>query len=297
VKKRAVATAALAMKAVRDVGAEVAPRGPLRMCGATAPLEELRRTLLAADGTDATAVDIFAARRLRPDDAEPLGRAAVVVYGAEVVASLDDATRADLEVVGRAGRPLVAILEGVDLPDEALLEAARVPGVHPMSVLPSKRGRFPVRKAMRLLAERAGSAGPALAARLPAFRPYVVQRLIEMGSRRNGLVATAVWIPGADLPILAAVQLRMVLQIGACYGVELSPDRAVELVGVLGAGFGFRTVAREMLDFVPVAGWAIQGGVAYGGTRALGRAADEYFARGAPADLTKVRAAAERLRG
>jgi len=195
VKKRAVATAALAMKAVRDVGAEIAPRGPLRMCGATAPLEELRRALLAADGTDATAVDIFAARRLRPDDAEPLGRAAVVVYGAEVVASLDDATRADLEVVGRAGRPLVAILEGVDLPDEALLEAARVPGVHPMSVLPSKRGRFPVRKAMRLLAERAGSAGPALAARLPAFRPYVVQRLIEMGSRRNGLVATAVWIP------------------------------------------------------------------------------------------------------
>ncbi|HSD01043.1 MAG TPA: hypothetical protein VLB81_01635, partial [Gaiellales bacterium] len=86
------------MKAVRDVRAEIAPHGPLRMCGATAPLEELRGALLAAEGTDATAVDIFAARRLRPDDAEPLGRAAVVVYGAEVVASLDDGTRADLEV-------------------------------------------------------------------------------------------------------------------------------------------------------------------------------------------------------
>src|SRR4029078_4581335 len=102
------------------------------------------------------------------------------------------------------------------------------------------------------------------------------------------------WIPGAARSILAAVRLRMVLQIGACYGVELSPDRAVELVGVLGAGFGFRTVARGMLDFVPGAGWAIQGGVAYGGTRALGRAADEYFACGAPADLTKVRAGAAR---
>ena len=110
-------------------------------------------------------------------------------------------------------------------------------------------------------------------------------------------MAAAVWIPGADLPVLTAVQLRLVLQIGACHGVELSPDRAVELIGVLGAGFGLRTVARELLDLVPVAGWAVKGGVAYGGTRALGRAADEYFTRGAPADLTKVREAAERLRG
>jgi uncharacterized protein (DUF697 family) len=220
----------------------------------------------------------------------------VVVYGAQVVSSLDDATRSDLEVVGAAGRPLLAILEGVDLPDDALLEAARVPGVSPMSVLPSKRGRFPLRKAMRLVAERSGKAGPGLAARLPALRPYVVERLIDTAARRNGFIATAVWIPGADLPILTAVQLRLVLEIGVCHGVELSPDRAVELLGVLGAGFGMRTVARELLDFVPVAGWALQGGVAYGGTRALGRAADEYFARGAPADLTKLRVAAERLR-
>jgi uncharacterized protein (DUF697 family) len=296
VKTPGVASAAMAMKAVREVREAAAPRGPLRMCGSTAPLEELRGALLDAPGTDASAVDVFAARRLRPDDVDALRRAAVVVYGAQVVASLDDGTRADLEVVGRAGRPLIAVLEGVDLPDEPLLEAARVPGVHPMSVLPSKRGRFPLRKAMRLLAERAGAAGPGLAARLPAFRPYVVDRLIETASRRNGFVGTAVWIPGADLPVLTAVQLRLVLQIGVCYDVELSPDRAVELVGVLGAGFGFRTVARELLDLVPVAGWVVKGGVSYGGTRALGRAADEYFARGAPADLTKVREAAERLR-
>jgi uncharacterized protein (DUF697 family) len=286
----------MAMKAVRDVRAEGGARGPLRMCGSTGPLEELRQALLDAPGTDAGAVDIFGARRLRLDDAGPLGRAAVVVYGAQVVASLDDGTRADLEVVGAAGQPLIAVLEGVELPDDALVEAARVPGVSPMSVLPSKRGHFPLRRAMRLLAERAGSAGPALAARLPALRPYVVERLIDSAARRNGLVAAAVWIPGADLPVLAAVQLRLVLQIGACHGVELSPDRALELLGVLGAGFGMRTVARELLDLVPVAGWAVKGGVAYGGTRALGRAADEYFARGAPADLTRVREAAERLR-
>ena len=131
------------------------------------------------------------ARRLRPDDAEPLGRAAVVVYGAQVVSSLDDGTRADLEVVGAAGRPLLAMLEGVDLPEDALVEAARVPGVSPMSVLPYEARPFPLEKAMRLLAERAGHAGPSLATRLPAFRPHVIERLIDTGSRRNGLVAAA----------------------------------------------------------------------------------------------------------
>ena len=145
-----------------------------------------------------------------------------------------------------------------------------MPGVSPMSVLPSKRGRFPLRKAMRLLAERSGKAGPGLAARLPAFRPYVIERLIDTAARRNGFIATAVWIPGADMPLLTAVQLRLMLEIGVCHGVELSPDRAVELISVLGAGFGMRTVARELLDFVPVAGWALQGAVAYGGTRAVG---------------------------
>ena len=72
--------------------------------------------------------------------------------------------------------------------------------------------------------------------------------------------------------------------------------RALELLSVLGAGFGFRTIAREMLDLVPVAGWAIKSGVAYSATKALGKAADEYFARGAVADASRLRALALGLR-
>src|SRR5207237_588830 len=49
------------------------------------------------------------------------------------------------------------------------------------------------------------------------------------------------------------------------------------LFGVVGAAFGFRAAARELLDLVPVAGWAVKGGVAYTGTRALGEAAVRYF--------------------
>jgi uncharacterized protein (DUF697 family) len=47
---------------------------------------------------------------------------------------------------------------------------------------------------------------------------------------------------------------------------------------------------------VPIAGWVLKGGVAYTGTHALGRAAVEYFERGAPASLAALREKAEELR-
>jgi uncharacterized protein (DUF697 family) len=61
------------------------------------------------------------------------------------------------------------------------------------------------------------------------------------------------------------------------YGHDVDKRRAVELIGVLGAGFGLRTVARELLDFVPGPGWILKGAVSYTGTRALGEAAIRYF--------------------
>jgi uncharacterized protein (DUF697 family) len=68
----------------------------------------------------------------------------------------------------------------------------------------------------------------------------------------------------------------MVLRIAHAYGLELDRERAAEILGVIGAGFAFRTVARELLDLVPVAGWAVKGTVAYSGTRAIGEAAVRY---------------------
>jgi hypothetical protein len=256
VKKPAVASAAMAMKAVRDVRAAGESRGPLRMCGSTAPLEELRRALLDAPGTDAGAVDVFAARRLRADDAQPLSRAAVVIYGAQVVASLDDGTRADLEVVGRAGRPLVAVLEGVDLPDEALLEAARVPGVHPLSVLPAKRGRFPLRRAMRLLAERAGVRVRWVAgvlAALVGIRPFrgvwivhrVRQRVVRRGVLRDvaGVLARGLGEAADRFARLRLARLRSLPGLGRRSALLGS----LRLLGFLGRSRpGFRLRRRAL---------------------------------------------------
>jgi uncharacterized protein (DUF697 family) len=59
------------------------------------------------------------------------------------------------------------------------------------------------------------------------------------------------------------------------------------VLATVGAGFGFRAAAAELLDLVPVAGWAVKGAIAYAGTRALGEAAMRYFERRAP--VTRVR--------
>jgi uncharacterized protein (DUF697 family) len=128
------------------------------------------------------------------------------------------------------------------------------------------------------IARKLGVDGTALAARLPVLRGPVCDELVAAFSRKNAIVAAAVFVPGADLPVLALNELRLVLRIAAAHGAEIDTQRLPEIAATIGAGFGLRALARELLDVVPVAGWAVKGGIAYAGTRALGEAAVKRFA-------------------
>jgi uncharacterized protein (DUF697 family) len=174
-----------------------------------------------------------------------------------------------LKVADRAGVPIVCVTRpGIE----------RVPYVLATDIVSVGAGStFPVDEIAAAVARRVGEAGSGLAKRLPAFRDAVCRELIRRFSLRAGLVGAVTIVPGADLPVLTVLQIRMVFRIAHAYGHELDRERAVELAGVVGAGFAFRTVARELLDLVPVAGWALKGGVAYAGTRAVGEAAVRYF--------------------
>jgi len=184
-------------------------------------------------------------------------------------------SEADEEVLKKARRARVPVL---------CLAAGPVDGAIPYvlatDVVRADPGRgFPLEELARALARRLGEAATPLAARLPMLRDAVCDHLVESFARRNAIVAAAVFVPGADLPVLTLNQARLVLRIASAYGVEIDAQRLPELLGVLGAGFGLRTLAREALDAVPVAGWFLKGAVAYAGTRALGEAARRYFAR------------------
>jgi uncharacterized protein (DUF697 family) len=118
-----------------------------------------------------------------------------------------------------------------------------------------------------------------LAKGYPPFRRAVCEELIRKNARQNAVIG-ALPIPGADMPVMTANQARMVLNIAAAHGEELSLDRARELLGVLAAGFGLRALARQVVKLIPVGGWAAAAVIGYAGTVAMGRATMLYFERG-----------------
>jgi uncharacterized protein (DUF697 family) len=182
-----------------------------------------------------------------------------------------------LRAANRAGVPIVAVQTGSGTYDVPYVLATDVIAVPPGS-------GFPVEEIARTLATRLGDRGLSLVARLPVLRAPMCEALIERFSRKNGLVGVAVFVPGADLPVLTLNQVRLVLRIAAAHGVELDQHRLPEVFGTVAAGFAFRSVARQALCVLPVAGWLVKGAVAYTGTRAIGEAAVRYFAVGIPAE-------------
>ena len=153
-----------------------------------------------------------------------------------------------------------------------------VPYVLATDVLPLRPGEgFPLESLGGLLAAKADDAAGPLAAKLPALRRGVAEALVAKVARQNGLIGAAVFIPGVDFPILTLNQLRLVMRLATAHGQQLDAERLPEVLGVIGTGLGFRAIARGALGVVPIAGWAVKGGVAYGGTRALGEAAIRYF--------------------
>ena len=185
--------------------------------------------------------------------------------GAEDVALLRRASRARVPVVAVA----------VDLAEDT-----RIPYVLATDVVWVGAGvEFPLEAIARAVAARLREYGAPLAARVPLLREAVSEQLVASFARKNGIVAAAVWIPGADLPVLALNELRLVLRLAQAHGAaDNVAERLPELVATLGAALGLRAVAREALGAVPGAGWIVKAGVAYAGTRALGEAARLRFA-------------------
>ena len=191
-------------------------------------------------------------------------------------------TEADEAVLRRARRarvPVIAVAAGKG--DRS------IPYVLATDVVRIGPGQgFPLGSVARAVAGRLDEHGAPRAARVPLLREAVSERLVRSLARRNGIVAAAVWIRGADLPALALNELRLVLRLAQAHGEEVPRDRLPELAVAIGAAYGLRAVARELVDSAPGAAWAVRSAVAYAGTRAVGEAAR----------LTSERSAASRAR-
>jgi uncharacterized protein (DUF697 family) len=262
---------------VKELRAAAEDFRPLVIAGAQGPGRELRDSLTA--GGDAQAVRDLTGSDLSPYDVEGAGLLLYVIEGEQPTPKDEEALR----LAERKGVEAICVLLGtgrdpVDVPYVLATNVVQVPpGVAP-----------PIERIAELIAERADEHAYMWAERLPALRQAVVEQTISKFARQNGILGAAIFIPGADLPALTLNQIRMVFRIAAAYGEQIDRDRALEILAVVGAGLGFRAVAREALGFIPGVGWAIKGGIAYAGTRALGTAAAAYFEAGGHTRIKKV---------
>jgi uncharacterized protein (DUF697 family) len=243
------------VKLVRELRSTTTDRRPLVLGGARSLVDALRRELVR-DG-DASAVRVGSALD---------GSAALVFVLAGAPTEEDERLLREADI---RGVPLLVLGPEPTTP---------IPYALATDVLPLRPGEgFPLEELGRRLAAKDENGAVALAARLPALRRGVADALVARVARQNAAIAAAVFIPGVDFPVLTLNQLRLVLRIAAANGEEIDAGRLPEILGVVGTALGFRALARQAHGVIPIAGWAVQGAVAYAGTRTLGEAAIRYF--------------------
>ena len=213
------------------------------------------------------------AKLVRGDDS-PEGAAVLVYILAHDVRDEDEAA---LKRARRARVPVVAVVTG------RLAEDVSIPYVLATDVVRVGPGEgFDVEAIAKVIANRLGEDAAPLAAGVPVLRPAVANMLVTGFARKNGLTGAAVFIGGSDLPVIAMHQVRLVLRLEQTYGRDIDlQQRLPEILTTLGAAFGWRALTRELVRFAPRHRWAVQGGVAYAGTLALGLLAQTWGSAGA----------------
>ncbi len=140
--------------------------------------------------------------------------------------------------------------------------------------------------------DRLPNKAPAFGRWFTPFRPAATRAVIDDTAKANAQFALVSNAPaaipilgsliavGADFFVLTKNQVMMVFKIAAINGRDLTDQWKIirELTPVVGAGFLWRTLAREASSFIPfLAGTLPKVLIAYTGTVAAGRGADFYY--------------------
>ncbi|MCC6163732.1 MAG: hypothetical protein IT182_10330 [Acidobacteria bacterium] len=188
----------------------------------------------------------------------------------------------------RAGWPRVTLIVGTDAPDAGarrMGEQVRVAVVDVMNA--------PKPLLAGVIGQVEGDARLAIAAALPVFRHVVAEVIVDETAKANasfaattGLAETipvlAVPLNLGDMVVLTKNQLIMGYKIALAAGRDDNPRSMItEILGVIGGGFLFRQIARQLVGLIPVAGLLPKVAIAYAGTYAIGRGLSAWALGGA----------------
>ncbi|HEV3090230.1 MAG TPA: hypothetical protein VGX91_02180 [Candidatus Cybelea sp.] len=277
---------------VRTVRAHV--RKPFRflLCGDPSLMAELRALLLAGheEAIPAEAMACLETIRLgTPLLTDPREVRAIVFLGAR-----GDCLGADFATLSTLGVPILALtVDPLATPSGPSSPPARGSwGEYVVQALElgALRARF-----FPHLVECAGGVEIAVGRNLPALRETVAAKLTRdaaLNALKVSLASAVVdhipvvglvlgaFASAGDMVAITGIQVMLLLHIEAAYGRDPDMGRTWQLLPIIGGGFGWRTLARELVGFVPIAGIAIKGAIAYAGTIVVGEGVTFYYEHG-----------------
>jgi uncharacterized protein (DUF697 family) len=216
-----------------------------------------------------------------------------------------DVAGANMRVLGALDLPILAVTVDSEItpsgPATPPLRGACAEYVVPSLAPTALRGRlFPH------MVECARGAEIAVGRAFPPLRESVAAKLTRDAASNSlkvaiasavvdhipvvGLVLGAVASAG-DTVAITGIQIVLLMHIEAAYGRDPDLQRIWKLLPVIGGGLGWRTLARELSGFVPVAGIAIKGAIAYAGTIVVGEGVTFFLEHGnhmTKADATQL---------
>lgn len=131
-----------------------------------------------------------------------------------------------------------------------------------------------------------------LARNYPLFRPAVARDVVNETSFANGSYALTTGLAEilpilnipfnvADMIVLTKAQAFMMYRLGLAFGLSTRwQDHLTAFGSTVGAGFVWRTIARQLAGLVPALGIVPKVAIAYAGTYAMGRGGLEWYETG-----------------
>lgn len=100
----------------------------------------------------------------------------------------------------------------------------------------------------------------------------------------GGIGAGLAQLPGADMPVLTALQTAMLVAIGYEHGCEITKAHAKSILLTFPAGYGGRALSQFLVGWIPGYGNAVNASTAMAITETIGWTADAYFEKGSTKD-------------
>jgi uncharacterized protein (DUF697 family) len=274
------------------------------LCGDPGLIAAFRAVILAGTGTDTIPAEAAAALEtvnVGGAPIDPTDARAVIFFGTPA-----DRAGARIELLLALKLPVFGVL--VDAAATATSGPAQAPppGAIEDYIVPAIEFEWLRTRLLPHLIDACKGIEIAIGRRLPMLRTTVAAKLTRDAALNALKVAGAsavldnvpvvgmflgAFISAGDMMAITGIQMMLMLQIRATFGKDPDVAQMWELLPIVGGGFGWRALARELSGFIPVGGILIKSAIAYAGTVVVGEGATFYEQHGrhmAKVDALKI---------